>query len=70
MTISNMSIEWGARAGLIAPERQFAFLKNRPYAPRVQMGRGPRVLALPGYRFRRGLRRRGRVGRGRRSGRS
>ena len=34
MTISNMSIEWGARAGLIAPdETTFAFLKNRPYAP-------------------------------------
>jgi 3-isopropylmalate/(R)-2-methylmalate dehydratase large subunit len=34
MTISNMSIEWGARAGLIAPdETTFAFLKDRPYAP-------------------------------------
>src|SRR3954464_2177587 len=34
MTISNMSIEWGARAGLIAPdETTFAFLQDRPYAP-------------------------------------
>jgi 3-isopropylmalate/(R)-2-methylmalate dehydratase large subunit len=35
MTISNMSIEWGARAGLIAPdETTFAYLKDRPYAPK------------------------------------
>jgi 3-isopropylmalate/(R)-2-methylmalate dehydratase large subunit len=34
MTISNMSIEWGARAGLIAPdETTFAYLKDRPNAP-------------------------------------
>jgi 3-isopropylmalate/(R)-2-methylmalate dehydratase large subunit len=34
MTISNMSIEWGARAGLIAPdETTFAYLEGRPYAP-------------------------------------
>jgi 3-isopropylmalate/(R)-2-methylmalate dehydratase large subunit len=34
MTISNMSIEWGARAGLIAPdETTFAYLKGRPHAP-------------------------------------
>jgi 3-isopropylmalate/(R)-2-methylmalate dehydratase large subunit len=34
MTISNMSIEWGARAGLIAPDdTTFAYLKDRPYAP-------------------------------------
>jgi len=34
MTISNMSIEWGARAGLIAPdETTFAYLKGRPNAP-------------------------------------
>jgi 3-isopropylmalate/(R)-2-methylmalate dehydratase large subunit len=30
----NMSIEWGARAGLIAPdETTFAYLKGRPHAP-------------------------------------
>ncbi|WP_141734187.1 3-isopropylmalate dehydratase large subunit [Oligoflexus tunisiensis] len=34
MTLCNMSIEAGAKAGLIAPdERTFAFLKDRPYAP-------------------------------------
>src|SRR5437763_1953428 len=34
MTISNMSIEWGARAGMIAPdETTFAYLKGRPFAP-------------------------------------
>jgi 3-isopropylmalate/(R)-2-methylmalate dehydratase large subunit len=35
MTICNMSIEGGARAGLIAPdETTLAYLKDRPYAPR------------------------------------
>ena len=34
MTVSNMSIEAGARAGLIAPdEKTFAYLEGRPYAP-------------------------------------
>jgi 3-isopropylmalate/(R)-2-methylmalate dehydratase large subunit len=34
MTISNMSIEWGAKAGLIAPdETTFAWLKGRRLAP-------------------------------------
>ncbi|MGH6787904.1 MAG: 3-isopropylmalate dehydratase large subunit, partial [Novosphingobium sp.] len=34
LTVCNMSIEAGARAGLIAPdETTFAFLKGRPYAP-------------------------------------
>jgi 3-isopropylmalate/(R)-2-methylmalate dehydratase large subunit len=34
MTISNMSIEWGARAGMIAPdETTFAYLRGRQYAP-------------------------------------
>lgn len=34
LTISNMSIEAGARAGLIAPdEKSFAYLKGRPMAP-------------------------------------
>jgi 3-isopropylmalate/(R)-2-methylmalate dehydratase large subunit len=34
MTISNMSIEWGARAGLVAPdETTFAYLAGRPHAP-------------------------------------
>jgi 3-isopropylmalate/(R)-2-methylmalate dehydratase large subunit len=35
MTICNMSIEGGARAGLIAPdEKTFNYIKNRPYAPK------------------------------------
>ena len=34
MTVCNMSIEAGARAGLIAPdEATFAYIKGRPYAP-------------------------------------
>ena len=34
MTICNMSIEWGAKAGLIAPdETTFAFVEGRPHAP-------------------------------------
>ena len=34
MTVSNMTIEAGARAGLIAPdEKTFAYLKGRPMAP-------------------------------------
>ena len=35
LTIANMSIEGGARAGLIAPdEKTFAYLKGRPMAPK------------------------------------
>jgi 3-isopropylmalate/(R)-2-methylmalate dehydratase large subunit len=35
MTISNMSIEWGAKAGLIAPdETTFEYLKGREHAPK------------------------------------
>src|SRR5918997_2649820 len=34
MTICNMSIEWGAKAGMIAPdESTFAYLKGREHAP-------------------------------------
>jgi 3-isopropylmalate/(R)-2-methylmalate dehydratase large subunit len=34
MTVCNMSIEWGARAGMIAPdETTFAYLQGRPHAP-------------------------------------
>jgi 3-isopropylmalate/(R)-2-methylmalate dehydratase large subunit len=36
MTVCNMSIEWGARAGMIAPDdTTFAYLEDRPGAPRV-----------------------------------
>ena len=35
MTICNMSIEGGARAGLIAPDdKTFEYIKGRPYAPK------------------------------------
>jgi 3-isopropylmalate dehydratase large subunit len=38
MTVSNMTIEAGARAGLIAPdEKTFAYLKGRPRAPKGEM---------------------------------
>jgi len=34
MTVCNMSIEWGAKAGMIAPdETTFAYLKGRSHAP-------------------------------------
>ena len=34
MTICNMTIEWGARAGMVAPdETTFAYLEGRPQAP-------------------------------------
>ncbi|MDN5761119.1 MAG: 3-isopropylmalate dehydratase large subunit [Microlunatus sp.] len=34
MTICNMSIEWGAKAGLMAPdETTFAYVQGRPHAP-------------------------------------
>ncbi|MGI8678169.1 MAG: 3-isopropylmalate dehydratase large subunit [Jatrophihabitans sp.] len=35
MTVCNMSIEWGARAGMIAPDRTtFNYLKGRDHAPK------------------------------------
>lgn len=34
MTVSNMSIEWGAKAGLVAPDdTTYAYLEGRRYAP-------------------------------------
>lgn len=42
MTVCNMSIEAGARAGMIAPdETTFAYLKGRPHAPRAPTGTRP-----------------------------
>src|SRR5439155_4856950 len=39
MTLCNMSIEAGARAGMIAPdETTFAYLRNRPFGPRNDAG--------------------------------
>jgi len=38
MTLCNMAIEAGARAGMIAPdETTFAYIKGRPYAPKGEM---------------------------------
>jgi len=35
MTVCNMSIEWGAKAGLIAPDQTtFDYIEGRPEAPR------------------------------------
>jgi 3-isopropylmalate/(R)-2-methylmalate dehydratase large subunit len=37
MTVCNMSIEWGAKAGLIAPDQTtFDYLEGRPHAPQGQ----------------------------------
>ena len=46
MTVCNMSIEWGARAGMIAPdETTFDYLEGpRPRADRRRLGRRRRVL--------------------------
>ncbi|HLZ95495.1 MAG TPA: 3-isopropylmalate dehydratase large subunit [Candidatus Dormibacteraeota bacterium] len=38
MTICNMSIEWGAKAGMVAPdETTFTYLEKRPHAPRGEV---------------------------------
>ncbi|MCG6882270.1 MAG: 3-isopropylmalate dehydratase large subunit [Silicimonas sp.] len=38
MTVCNMAIEGGARAGLIAPdEKTFSYVKGRPHAPKDEM---------------------------------
>ena len=40
MTICNMSIEAGARAGLIAPdEKTYNYIQGRPYAKKVKNGK-------------------------------
>jgi 3-isopropylmalate/(R)-2-methylmalate dehydratase large subunit len=47
MTVCNMSIEWGARAGLVAPDdTTFAYLEGRQFAPR----RADWERALDGWR--------------------
>lgn len=39
MTMCNMSIEAGARAGMVAPdETTYAYLKDRPHAPKGSCG--------------------------------
>ena len=38
MTLCNMSIEGGARAGMVAPDdKTFAYIKGRPFAPKDDM---------------------------------
>ena len=63
MTICNMSIEWGAKAGLIAPDQTtFDYLQGRAArAEGRRLGRGRRALASAGHRRRRGVRPRGRA---------
>src|SRR5437899_8111456 len=47
MTVCNMSIEAGARAGMVAPDdTTFAYLEGRPFAPRGTEG----VRALDDWR--------------------
>jgi 3-isopropylmalate/(R)-2-methylmalate dehydratase large subunit len=59
MTVCNMSIEAGARAGLIAPdEKTFAYLKGRRYAPKdfdTAVARWKQLPSDPGARFDRTL---------------
>ena len=58
MTVCNMSIEGGARAGLIAPdETTFAYIKGRPRAPKGEaLGHGARLLEDAAHRRRRAFR--------------
>ena len=57
MTVCNMSIEAGARAGLIAPdETTFQYLEGRPYAPRggawdIALGQWRRLPSDKGAHF-------------------
>ena len=58
MTVCNMSIEAGARAGLIAPDdTTFGWLEGRRHSSGgPALGAGPGRLAQPGHRRRRGVR--------------
>ena len=54
LTLCNMSIEAGARAGMVAPdETTFAYLDGRPFAPKgAAWDKARRVLAHPAQRCR------------------
>ena len=67
MTLCNMSIEGGARAGLVAPdETTFAYLKDRDRAPQGErVGGRRRLLADAAHRRGRDVRQGGRARRGR-----
>src|SRR6185503_3049476 len=60
MTVCNMSIEGGARAGMIAPdEKTFAYLRGRKYAPKdfdAAVERWKNLPSDPGAAFDRTLR--------------
>ena len=62
MTVCNMSIEWGAKAGLVAPDQTtFDYIEGRPEAPEGRgVGRRGRLLEDPRHRPGRGVRRRDR----------
>ena len=66
MTVCNMSIEAGARAGMVAPdETTFAYLEGRPNAPTgSEWERGARGLAIAADRRGSHLRQRGGARRG------
>ena len=65
LTVCNMSIEAGARAGLVAPDDvTFAYLEGRPHAPSgAAWETRPGLLALAAHRRRRAVRPRGDAGR-------
>ena len=47
MTICNMSIEGGARAGLIQPdEKIFNYLKDRPMSPKKKTGKKRLIIGV------------------------
>ena len=59
MTVCNMSIEWGAKAGLIAPDQTtFDYLEGRPEAPKgAEWDAAVGLLEDAGHRRRRRVRR-------------
>ena len=61
MTVCNMSIEGGARAGMVAPdEKTYAYLKDRPKAPKGPLwDQARRLLGDAAHRRGRAFRRRG-----------
>ena len=69
MTVCNMTIEAGARAGLIAPDETTYRVSPRPRLRSRRFRRGRRVLEAAAQRPRRGLRSGGSVRRRRRSSR-
>ena len=53
MTICNMSIEAGAKAGLISPDQTTVdYIRGRKYAPQEKIGRSDRLLVKSCFRRR------------------